>query len=474
MKRRAGSAAAVAALLLLAAGPTAAEDGFQAMRARMQQARDRVYPSLVHILNVEEVFAGGRRRRQVATGSGFFYDARGHIVTNFHVAGRAERLFVTLASRTKIPATLVAGDVYTDLAVLRVDPKLAFPEGNPPFAALGDSGRLAEGDFVMAMGSPLSLSRTISFGIVSCRDRALGALRLAGHETGIFNTWIQTDAAINPGNSGGPLVDLEGEVIGVNTRAGFGYDNIGFAIPSNVVREVVEELLARGKVVRGYLGFTLQQMDEFEDSALAAGAPGVLVAAVAENSPAARAGFRPGDILASLQGEPFEARFEEELPALYRRIAALPVGGPARLGVVTGAAPRTVEEREVVPEELGRHLGRDAEVREWGLTVRAITKRMAQALGLPDTAGVVVTGARGAGPAGGGRLLRDDVIVAMQGEAVKDLEAFEALAAKLVGERANPIRIALRRGTMLDVTVLRPTYEALPDDEEPLPVDEGE
>jgi serine protease Do len=462
-------------LLLALAAAASAGEGFDAIRERMQRARERVYPALVHIVNVEEYFAGGRRNERVSTGSGFFVDAKGRIVTNFHVAGKAQRLYVTLANRTKVPARLVAGDAYTDLALLEADPAVAFPGGTPAFAELGDSDRVEEGDFVLALGSPLSLARTISFGIVSCRDRALGPLRVAGHETGIFNTWIQTDAAINPGNSGGPLVDLEGRVIGVNTRAGFGYENIGFAIPSNVVREVLRSLLERGRVVRAYVGVTLQRMDEFEQSALAAVGAGVLVADVAENSPAWRAGLRPGFVLVRLRGEPFAARFEEELPALYRRLAALPVGERAVFHV---RRPGTEGEtaHEVVPEELGRHLGGDAEVKPWGLTVRGITRRMAREMSLPDMAGVMVTGVRANGPAGDGRLQHGDVIRTLDGRAVDDLEAFERLAAERVALRATPVRIAFRRGSLADVTVLRPDYDAELDDEsvEPEPGEEEE
>ncbi|MCK6461418.1 MAG: trypsin-like peptidase domain-containing protein, partial [Planctomycetes bacterium] len=231
------------ALLLLppAAG---AEDPLE---ARVLAAKDKVFPALVHIVNVEEGFALGRRQKSVSTGSGFLVDGKGHIVTNYHVAGEGKLLVVTLASKKEVEAKLVAGDPYTDLAVLKVDPVEAFAGSEPVFATLGDSSRLQEGDFVVAMGSPLSLSRSVSFGIISCRERTLDSLEVAGHETGKYNTWLQTDAAINPGNSGGPLVNLAGEVVGVNTRAALLANNIGFAIPSNVVRDVVEALLREGR-----------------------------------------------------------------------------------------------------------------------------------------------------------------------------------------------------------------------------------
>jgi len=197
-----------ASLLLALLLPSLAAAGDPGLEARILAAKDKVFPALVHIVNVEEGFVLGRKQKSVATGSGFLVDAEGHVVTNYHVAGEGRVLVVTLASKKEVEARLVAGDPYTDLAVLKVDPKEAFPDGKPVFASFGDSSRLQEGDFVMAMGSPLSLARSVSFGIISCRERTLDQLEVAGQETGKYNTWLQTDAAINPGNSGGPLVNV--------------------------------------------------------------------------------------------------------------------------------------------------------------------------------------------------------------------------------------------------------------------------
>jgi serine protease Do len=440
------------ALLCLLAVAAPGEEGLEVLRRRMRQAKDRVFPAMVFIVNVEEGFAGGRTRKSVSSGSGFLVDAEGHIVTNYHVAGQGKVLVVTLASRRKVEAKLVAGDPYTDLAVLKVDPKRAFPNGKPVFASLGDSDKLQEGDFVMAMGSPLSLARSVSFGIISCRDRTLGTMRVAGHETGKYNTWLQTDAAINPGNSGGPLVNLEGEVVGVNTRANLAADNIGFAIPSNVVRGVVAALLEHKRVPRSYLGLTLQPTEALEDSALAAPREGVLVAAVAEDSPAQAAGIRPGDFVTHLGGAPFAARFVQELPGLYQRISRLPVGESTRLTVRRGGRVLEVTAR---PEPLGRDVGRETQVEAWGLTVRAITARMKVDMGLADRAGVIVTGVRAGGPASG-RLERGDIIRTVEGREVRNLAGFLRLAQESGQREDEIVRLVFRRGTIVDVTVLRP------------------
>jgi len=440
------------AVLCLLAAVAPAEESLAALRRRMRQAKDRVFPAMVYIVNVEEGFLGGRTQKSVSSGSGFLVDAQGHIVTNYHVAGQGKVLVVTLASRHKVEAKLVAGDPYTDLAVLKVDPKLAFPDGKPAFASFGDSDQLQEGDFVMAMGSPLSLARSVSFGIISCRNRTLGAMRVAGHETGKYNNWLQTDAAINPGNSGGPLVNLEGEVVGVNTLANLAANNIGFAIPSNVVRDVVAALLAHKRVPRSYLGLTLQPTEALENTALAAAPEGVLVAAVAGGSPAQAAGIRPGDFVTRLAGAGFAARFVQELPGLYQRISKLPVGEPVRLTVRRGGRVLDVVVRA---EPLGRHLGRETQVEAWGLTVRAITERMQLDLGLADHAGVIVTGVRAGGPASG-RLERNDIIRTVEGSDVLNLAGFLRLVRESGLREDEVVRLVFRRGTILDVTVLRP------------------
>jgi serine protease Do len=417
------------------------------LESRVLAAKNRVFPALVHIVNVEEGFALGRRQKSVATGSGFLIDAEGHIVTNYHVAGEGKLLVVTLASKREVEAKLVAGDPFTDLAVLVVDPKEAFPDGKPAFATFGDSSKLEEGDFVVAMGSPLSLSRSVSFGIISCRERTLDQLEVAGHETGKYNTWLQTDAAINPGNSGGPLVNLEGEVIGVNTRAALLANNIGFAIPSNVVREVVEALLREKRVPRSDIGVRLQPLGALEHTLLASSEAGVLVAAVDFDSPAARAGVMPGDVVLALDGAPFAARFEEQLPGLYARIARLETGNEAKLTIRRGAQKMDLA---VMPEPLGSGLSAESEVALLGITVRAITPRMRLDLGLPDEGGVYVTGVRAGSPAAG-KLEDGDVILEVDGAEIEGLPPFLDAVRKV----GDPARIAFRRGSVIDVTVLR-------------------
>ncbi len=196
------------------------------------RAKDKVAPALVHIRPVKEVFSRGERQEVSLIGSGFLISPDGYVVTNEHVAGQSEMVKCVLSDKTQVDAEVVGTDPYTDLAVLklRVDRQL-------PHVSFGSSAALEAGDMVLALGSPQGLARSVSLGIVSVTDRYLedSRLRLAP-----YNNWIQTDAAINPGNSGGPLVNLRGEVVGVNARVLRGAENVGFAIPSDVAREVVE------------------------------------------------------------------------------------------------------------------------------------------------------------------------------------------------------------------------------------------
>jgi S1-C subfamily serine protease len=213
------------------------------LAAAIEHARERVFPTLVHIQPIFDVASGGRTIEASATGSGAIIREDGLVVTNFHVAGSAKRLICTLADRRKVSARLVGVDAPTDLALLRLE---LSELGLEKIACATFAERLPkEGEFVVAMGSPLGLTRSLSFGVVSCSQRYLGELRLnGGAATGLFNTWIQTDAAINPGNSGGPLVALDGAIVGVNSRGFDRADNLGFAIPASVVLEVIDRLLS--------------------------------------------------------------------------------------------------------------------------------------------------------------------------------------------------------------------------------------
>ena len=225
----------LAVLLLLSMIAPAALGGSLVAQEQLYAARDKVMPALVHIQPVVKDYQTGELKKQAVVGSGIVFHPDGYVLTNYHVAGKALRIICTLSNKEQIPAEFVGGDPATDIAVLKLD--LTDFHGTIQPAELGNSDSIQVGQQVLAMGSPLSLARSVSAGVISTKDRYFSSdYRLpSGEKTGRYNLWIQTDAAINPGNSGGPLVDMDGRVIGINSRATFLANNLGFAITADIV-----------------------------------------------------------------------------------------------------------------------------------------------------------------------------------------------------------------------------------------------
>ncbi len=435
----------------------------QEVRRMIAAARDRVFPALVHIEAATVQYAGGEPLRGRSAGSGVLISPQGHVLTNHHVVLHGVRFDCVLADQRRVAARLVGSDPLTDLAVLQLDladPALAGRQ--VPTVELGDSAALETGDYVLAMGSPYSLSRSVTLGIVSNTARIFSPALLGpgrdgmelepGQRTGLFTLWIQHDALINPGNSGGPLVDLAGRVVGINELGGSG---VGFAIPSNLARDVAAALIAHGEVARSTLGVSVGPVPaELEpDGPEEPGQPGqpghpetgALVEAVHAGGPAARAGLRPGDVLLALDGRPLAVRYPEDVPGLLRRIADLPAGTELKLRLRRG---ERVSEIAVRTERLGRDREPEAAVRAWGLTAQQLTPRAAARYGLTRNAGVVVTGVRGGGPAQLAQpaLEPGDVLSAVDGRPVAtlaDLLAFlEPAGPAKPGQAGSPERAA--------------------------------
>lgn len=376
------------------------------------RAKDRVAPALVHIRPVKEVFRGGRREQQQVTGSGFIVSRDGYVVTNHHVAGANDIVRCVLYDKDEVFAEVVGVDPYTDLAVL----KLETNRTNLPVAKLARPGDIEPGQTVIALGSPHGLARSVSLGIISVVDRYLEG---SSEMIAPFNTWIQTDAAINPGNSGGPLVNLRGEVVGVNARRLTNADNVGFAIPIATVHDVVESIIADGRVRRSWLGLTLQEMTRLTDDP---SVRGVLVAYIDPLSPCATSGLRAGDVITALNGNPINARFVEELPYVRQAIADLPIGEPVAITLRrANGEPQTIEATTVERSELR---GQEVAFDSWGFTGAEVTPYLARRARLASTDGVLVTGTQVGLPAENAGLGSFDVILTIDDKPVKGIEDF--------------------------------------------------
>jgi serine protease Do len=319
-------------------------------------------------------------------------------------------------------AEVLGADKDTDLALLQLH-----VEGTEsfPHATLGESAALREGQFVMAMGAPWGLSRSVSLGIVSCTTRFLSS------EIGMYNLWIQTDASINPGNSGGPLVDTEGRVVGINTRGTFFGGDLAFAIPADVVRRVVPKLREHGRVPRAWTGLRLQPLKDFERDIFFPGKRGAPVASVDDGSPAEAAGLRTGDLLLAVEGRSTDAVSREDLPAIHRLLADLPPGEPAALTVLRDEEERTLE---LVPRTKGKVEGEDFDAEAWNMTVKAINEFSTPILHYYRPGGVFVQGVKYPGNAAEAGIRPYDIVLAIDGEAVEGVASFRAAYEKATGE----------------------------------------
>jgi len=378
---------------------------------------------------------GGTRR---ALGSGFIVDPRGYIITNNHVVDKADKIYVKLASDPDggpgdngRPATVVGVDKDTDIAVIKIDTKEPLPT-----IKLGNSDGAEVGDWVLAIGSPFGLAKTVSAGIVSAKDREIDGGD--GHSSQ-FQRFIQTDAAINPGNSGGPLVDMAGEVIGMNTAIytqSSGYEGIGFAMPSNTIINVYNMLIGpEHKVVRGSIGITFQGALPAAVGRVYGFNSGVLVNTVEPKGPAAAAGIQPGDIIVSVDGKSIKNGDD-----LVANIASRAPGSSAKIGYVrdgkTNSATVAIADRAKLfagllggaPDESAPDPTTTSETK-LGITVHAIPMDMASKLGIPG--GVEVTGVRPGSFADDIALPKAVVIISINRKPVTDLASYNAVVNSL-------------------------------------------
>lgn len=418
----------------------------------------RLLESVVRLDVWTTTFAGGAEQTQRGVGSGVIISELGQILTNAHVANPyAERVRVTLNSLETVEAEFVGWDHWTDLAVVQLDLDEVEERGLIfAYADFGDSAALEPSDPVFAVGTPNGLTRTVTRGIISNTDRYFqGRTVSGGYETGEFNTWLQTDAAINPGNSGGPLVTPTGEVIGINTRAYLGSNNLAFAVPGNVARDVLAKLIAEGSVTRSYVGLVPGPLQDLENFFQLETNQGMLVQNVDPGSPADEAGLTAGDIVLEIDGQAVDGRFPEQLPSILHSIAARPVGSEIEITLKEGEITRNLT---LLTEPLKSRVGDKKAFADWGMAVQKISRAVAREEKLENDDGVRIIGVQPGYPAAEANLRRNQDIIAVNREPLNSLEQLEAV---YEAYEANPQRVLLevRQNHQVSLRVLKPREE---------------
>ncbi|KXK33619.1 MAG: putative periplasmic serine endoprotease DegP-like precursor [Candidatus Hinthialibacteria bacterium OLB16] len=383
--------------------------------SKVEQAIEKVKPALVRILVVSTEYSGGREVKSESSGSGVIISPEGYVVTNHHVAGHAVRLFCTLADRSEVEAQLIGTDALSDIAVIKLEPRA---EGYP-VAEFGDSSKIQVGDPVLAMGSPLALSQSVTLGIVSNAEMVMpdffgdfGEFTLDGEDVGSIVLWIGHDASIFGGNSGGPLVDLEGRTIGINEIE----MGLSGAIPSNLARDVADQLIKKGKVERSWLGAEIQPQLKSDR-----GSEGILISGVIRDTPAEKAGIRSGDRLIRLAGQPVKVQFKEEIPRFNQFAASLPAGQETEAVILRDGQEVHLKLTPVLREEA---VPREKELKEWGITASNISFIAARERKRSSQEGVLVTSVRPGGPCGDAKPeIQDlDILTNVGGKKINSLE----------------------------------------------------
>jgi serine protease Do len=348
--------------------------------------------------------------KRKSLGSGFIVSKDGYILTNNHVVKDAEDIKVTLSDKSEYEAKVIGSDEDMDIALLKIEVKKDLPS-----VKLGDSDKLEIGEWVMAIGNPFGLEHTVTAGIVSAKWRPIGQ--------GPYDSFIQTDASINPGNSGGPLINIRGEVVGINTAITAEGQGIGFAIPINMIKDAMPDLKEKGKITRGWLGVVIQKVTP--DLAKSFGLKenkGALVAEVVDGSPADKAGLKQGDVVVSFNGKEIS-----EYTDLSRFAGLSRPGTKVRLEFI-----RDMKKKEVTVE-IGTFTG-EAKVAkgpvetELGMSLQNITPELADHFNLSETAGVLVTNVTPGSAADKANIRRGDIIIEANRQKVTDVSEFQKIA----------------------------------------------
>ncbi len=388
-----------------------------------------------------------KERKERGLGSGVIVDAKGVIITNNHVVGKADEIRVTLSDKREFKAKLIGTDPKTDIAVVRIE------AAGLPTVPWADSDKLEVGEFVLAVGNPFGLTQTVTLGIVSALGRAAGIAE--------YEDFIQTDAAINPGNSGGPLVNVRGELVGINTaifsQSG-GNMGIGFAVPSNMAQSILTQLVQTGKVVRGWLGVSIQDLTPELSSQFGVGdIKGVLVSDVMDDSPAKKAGFERADVIVEYDGKPMDSPTH-----LRNAVAQTPVGKKVAVKIIRDKKSKTIDVTIAEqPKSMAQTGEEDAGETATpagilsALDVRELNDELANRYGLKTSErGVIVVRVKAGSAAEEVGVREGDLIVEINRQAVTSLKNYERLAGKLPKDQA--VLLLLKRQGRTIYLTLRP------------------
>lgn len=426
----------------------AAEIGLDAIatmdfRQVVRRAKEKVFPSVVYIKCLRESHESGKKMTEEVSGSGVIVSDSGDILTNWHVIDKAQEVRCLLYDGRARNADVRGSDKDTDLAVIRLR-----REGDEtvPSAEIGDSSALTEGDFVMAMGAPWGLSRSVSIGIISCTRRFLP-------ENSEYSLWLQSDAAISPGNSGGPLINTAGQIVGINSRGVMTGGDLGFAVPSETIAVILPQLREFGKVNWSWLGLQLQALKDFERNIYFEGTEGVIVSETDPDSPARTAGILAHDRILKIDGRSVSAVTTEDLPALRRQLGMLTKFAPVNVEILRDGKTLVVE---LTPTEKGRVEGKELDCPRWDLTVKTINRFDNPDLYFHRKEGVFVFGVKSPGNASDSGLRKSDIIVKIEGQEVKtlaDIAAIHAKSLEEVDEKPRWVFSVLRNGLLRQVVL---------------------
>jgi len=365
--------------------------------------------------------------KQRSLGSGFIISNDGYILTNNHMVENTDKILVKISDGKEYEAKIIGADAKTDIALIKIK-----PDNGLPTVTLGDSDVVRVGEWVIAIGNPFGLEQTVTAGIVSAKGRVIGA--------GAYDNFIQTDASINPGNSGGPLFNMQGKVIAINTAIVAQGQGIGFAIPINMAKSILEDLKTKGKVTRGWLGISIQDIsDDIAKNMNYKGKSGALVSDVFKGDPADKAGIKVGDIIIEINGKSINDTHD-----LLLTTASLHVGEKATIKALRDGKETSfivvVTERKDKPEiALTKKSGA-----YFGIAVQEINKELARRLGIPHDTGVIVTDVEEGSPADDVGIQQNDVIVQVNKVKIISLKQFSTEMSKAAEKKS--VILLIKRG----------------------------